>query len=74
VQVQTVRNAELILFWKSKRKRPRERTRLVWEDNIKMDLREICWVFVDWVQLTPEAGSFEQSGKSFPTKYGKLLN
>jgi hypothetical protein len=33
--------------WKPEGKRPRERTRHRWEDNIRMDLREIVWEGVD---------------------------
>jgi hypothetical protein len=30
--------------------RPRRR----WEDGIKLDLREICWRCVDWIQLAED--------------------
>jgi hypothetical protein len=32
-------------------KKPLERPRLRWEDNIKMDLREIGWGSMDWIYL-----------------------
>jgi hypothetical protein len=32
-------------------KRPPERPRLRWVDNIKMDLREIGWDGADWIDL-----------------------
>jgi hypothetical protein len=32
-------------------KRPLERPRCRWEDKIKMDLREIRWGGVDWIDL-----------------------
>jgi hypothetical protein len=32
-------------------KRPLERPRHRWEDGIRMDLREIGWGSVDWIQL-----------------------
>jgi hypothetical protein len=32
-------------------KRPLGRSRLRWEDNIKMDLREIGWGCMDWIDL-----------------------
>jgi hypothetical protein len=35
-------------------KRPLERPRRRWEDGIRMDLREIGWASVDWVQLAQD--------------------
>jgi hypothetical protein len=35
-------------------KRPLERPRLRWEDNIKMDLREIEWGGMDWIDLAQD--------------------
>jgi hypothetical protein len=32
-------------------KRSLGRPRRMWEDNIKMDLREIGWGFMDWIHL-----------------------
>jgi hypothetical protein len=31
-----------------------ERHKLRWEDNIKIDLKEIGWEKVDWIQLTQQ--------------------
>jgi hypothetical protein len=46
-----MRNANNILVGRSKRKRllgiPRHR----WEDNIRMDVREIWWGNVSWIHL-----------------------
>jgi hypothetical protein len=36
---------------KSEGKRPPERPTHRWEDNIKMDLREVGWGSVDWIDL-----------------------
>jgi hypothetical protein len=36
---------------KPKRKRPLETSRRRWVDNIKMDLREIGWGGMDWIDL-----------------------
>jgi hypothetical protein len=36
---------------KPKGKRPLGGPRLRWEDNIKMDLREIGWCGMDWIDL-----------------------
>jgi hypothetical protein len=35
-------------------KRPLGRTRCRWEDNIKMDLREIGWSGMDWIDLAQD--------------------
>jgi hypothetical protein len=45
------RNAYRILVGKPKEKRPLGRPRLRWVDNIKIDLREIEWDGVDWIDL-----------------------
>jgi hypothetical protein len=43
------RNAYRILVGKPDGKRPLGRPRRRWEDKIKMDLREIGWDGVDWI-------------------------
>jgi hypothetical protein len=45
------RNVYMVLMGKPEGKRPLERPRHRWEDGIRMDLREICWGSVDWIQL-----------------------
>jgi hypothetical protein len=45
------RNAYRILVGKPKGKRPLGRPRYRWVDNIKMDLREIEWGGMDWIDL-----------------------
>jgi hypothetical protein len=40
-----------ILVGKPERKRPLGRPRRRWVDNIKMDLREIGWYGMDWIDL-----------------------
>jgi hypothetical protein len=42
------------LVGKYARKRPLRRTRRRWEDNIRMDLREIVWEGVDWMHLAED--------------------
>jgi len=44
-----MRNVYKILVGKSEGKRPLGRPRHRWEDNIRMDLREIRWEGVDWI-------------------------
>jgi hypothetical protein len=45
------RNACRILVGKPEGKRPLGRPRRRWVDNIQMDLREIGWVGLDWIDL-----------------------
>jgi hypothetical protein len=42
------------LIGKLEGKRPLGRAGHRWEDNIRMDLGEIGWESVDWVQLTQD--------------------
>jgi len=42
------------LVGKPERKRPLGRPRRRWEDNIKMDLQEVGWWGMDWVDLTQD--------------------
>jgi hypothetical protein len=49
-----MRNAYRILVRKPKRKRPLERPRRRWVDNIKMNLREIGWDGMDWIELAQD--------------------
>jgi hypothetical protein len=44
-------NAYRILVGKPEEKRPLERQRRRWVDNIKRDLREIEWDGMDWIDL-----------------------
>jgi hypothetical protein len=48
------RNAYRILVGKPEGKRPLERPRRRWVGNIKMDLREIEWNGVDWIELAQD--------------------
>jgi hypothetical protein len=41
-------------FRTSERKIPRGKTRCREEDNIKMDLREVGWNVVDWMNLAQD--------------------
>jgi hypothetical protein len=45
------RNSYRILVGKLEDKRPLGRPRLRWVDNIKMDIREIGWDEMDWIDL-----------------------
>jgi hypothetical protein len=43
-----------VLVGKPKGKRPLGRSRRKWEDGVRMDLREIGWVSVDWIRLAQD--------------------
>jgi hypothetical protein len=47
-------NVYRVLMGKPEGKRPFERARHRWEDGIRMDLREIGWESVDWLQLAQD--------------------
>jgi hypothetical protein len=48
------RKAYRILLGKPEGKRPLGRLRPSWEDNIKMELREIEWSGMDWINLAQD--------------------
>jgi hypothetical protein len=48
------RNAYTIFVWKPEGKGPLGRPRSSWEDNIKMDLREMGWCGMDWIHLVQD--------------------
>jgi hypothetical protein len=48
------RNAYRILVGKPEGKRPLGRPRRRWEDNIRMDLREMGWGGMDWIDLAQD--------------------
>jgi hypothetical protein len=47
-------NAYRILVGKPEEKRPLGRPRVRWMDNIKMDLIDIGWDDMDWIDLTED--------------------
>jgi hypothetical protein len=48
------RNAYRILVGKPEGKRPLGRPRRTWEDNIRIDLRDIGWGGMDWIDLAQD--------------------
>jgi hypothetical protein len=48
------RNVYRVLMGKPEGKRPLGRPRHRWEDGIRMDLREISWGSVDWIELAQD--------------------
>jgi len=51
--MENMKNAYIILGGKPEGKRP-ERPRHIWEDNIRMDLREIGSEGLDWIHLAQD--------------------
>jgi hypothetical protein len=48
------RNAYRVLVGKPEGKRPLGRARRRWVDNIKIDLTEIGWYGMDWIDLAQD--------------------
>jgi hypothetical protein len=48
------RNAYRLLVGKQEGKRPLVRPRRRWVDNIRMDLGEVGWGYVDWIGLAQD--------------------
>jgi hypothetical protein len=57
-----IRNAYKLLVGKPEGKRPLERYRHTWEDNIKI-FREIGWECVDWIHLAQGRDTFEHGNE-----------
>jgi hypothetical protein len=49
----------MVLVGKPQGKRPLGRPRHRWEDGIRMDLREIGWESVEWIQLAQDRGRWQ---------------
>jgi hypothetical protein len=49
-----IRNSYKILVGKPEEERRLGRPRRRWDDNIRMDLKEIGWECVDWMRLTQD--------------------
>jgi ribosome biogenesis protein Nip4 len=49
-----MKNAYNMLVGSSEGKRPLEKPKHRWEDNIRKDLREIVWEGVDWIHLAQD--------------------
>jgi hypothetical protein len=45
------RNAHRLLAGKPEGKRPLRRRRYKWVDNVKMNLRELGWGCMDWIDM-----------------------
>jgi hypothetical protein len=49
-----MRNAYITLVGKTAGKIPLGRPRRRWEDNIRMDIRELGWEGVDWIHMAQD--------------------
>jgi hypothetical protein len=49
-----IKSSRMILAVKPERKRPLQRPRCRWVDNIRMDLVEVGWGDVDWIGLAQD--------------------
>jgi hypothetical protein len=47
-----------MLVGKPEGKRPLRKRRHRWDDNTKMDLKEIIWEGVDWIQLAQDGDRY----------------
>jgi len=70
-----MRNAYKILVGKPEGKKPRGRHRRRWEDNIRMNLREGEWEYMNWIHLAQDenrwralVNGFQKSGKWYALK------
>jgi hypothetical protein len=52
--VRMKKNTYKILVRKPERKRPLRRLRHRWENNVRMNLKEMVWVSVDWIHLSQD--------------------
>jgi hypothetical protein len=48
------RGAYRVLVGKPEGRRPLGRPRRRWEDNIKMDIQEVLWGSIDWIDLAQD--------------------
>jgi hypothetical protein len=52
-------NVYSVLVGKPKGERPLERPGCIWEDGMRMDLREIGWGAVGWIHLAADRGCWQ---------------
>jgi hypothetical protein len=60
-----LRNAYKILIGKPEGKRPPGGPKCKWDNNIRMDLMEVGWEFVDWIHLAQERDQLGITGIHF---------
>jgi hypothetical protein len=52
------REVQRVLVWKAEETRPLERSRLTWEDDIKMDVKETELEIVEWIYQVQDMRSW----------------
>jgi hypothetical protein len=57
--MEEARKAYRVLLGKPERKRPLRRPRRRWEDMIRIDVREIGWSGVEWIQLAQDRDQWQ---------------
>jgi hypothetical protein len=55
-------------------KRPLEKPRRRWEDNIKMDLQEVGCGGMDWIELAQDMGKWRADRPSGSVKCGEFID
>jgi hypothetical protein len=73
------RNLYEVLAREPEGKRPLGRPRRSWENNNNMDLRELCWGSMDWIELAQDRnqrGALVNTVMNFRVQYnfGKFLS
>jgi hypothetical protein len=73
------RNAYRLLVGRPEGRRPRGKPRRRWVDNIKIDLREIGWDGMDWIDLAQDRDQWRALVRAVmnlrvPENAGKFLN
>jgi hypothetical protein len=71
--IEEKRNPYRILGGKREEERPLERPRRRWVDNIKIDLRELGWVRMEWIDVAQEGSCEHCNEPSDCTKCWKVL-
>jgi hypothetical protein len=62
-----------VLVWRAEGKRPLERPRNGWEDNIKLDVREILIDGMNWIQLAEDKAQWQDFVNMGSIKKGCFL-
>jgi hypothetical protein len=63
-RTEETRSAYKILVGTSEERRPLGRPRRTWEDNIRIDLKEIGWGDMDWIQLAQDRDQWRALGNT----------
>jgi hypothetical protein len=62
--MEEMRNAYKIFVEKPEWKKSLGRLRRRWEDNIRMDVREVGWKDADWINPAEDAGQWRAVGNT----------